>query len=46
MYDSCFTKFVINAEIHQLMTGSMGIEKQKINEETANTMKNLPYHGT
>jgi hypothetical protein len=38
--------FVINAEIHQLTTGGMGKEKQKINEETENTTKNLACHGT
>lgn len=39
-------EIVINAEIHQLTTGGMGKEKQKINEETANTTKNLACHGT
>jgi hypothetical protein len=33
-------------EIHQLTTGSMGKEKQKINEDIAYTMKNLACHET
>jgi hypothetical protein len=33
-------------EIHQLTTGSMGKEKQKIKEDTAYTMKNLACHRT
>jgi len=44
MYDSYFMEFVINAEIHQLTTGDMGKEKQKVREETTETMKNLACH--